>query len=481
MKVTVRNLGVIKDEATIDLKPLTIFIGPNGSGKTWLAYAIAGILGSYGWHRYLNAYVSGRTPKKYRKLDEVAKQIAEGGEGTLDIVSFVEEYAEKYIRDIALFAKSWMQRYLSTERIKFNELFLDVDIAGLKEKLLRYIQDIPMQDNLGKNDASAPLRALKEAGERKLFFYPGQNIEERLPARAVKEFVAGLIFREILRFFYADIYIFPTERASIINNQFLPIPSSIIGKATKSVNEDVSLSMEEVENLLPKIRPQSVPIGSLVNMIMRLYESGSATRRTEQALEQPAIEQFMQFANLLQNDILEGGLDFSTPDPGTQREILFKPAKGVNDETIEVSISSSMVKELSSLVLYLRYIAKQGELLVIDEPEMNLHPKAQAQIIEFLAMLVNAGLHVLLTTHSPYVIDHLVNLMEASKLENQGHSVDPEMFLLARKDAFIAQEKVSVYSFEDGKVENILCENGTINWQTFNDVTRYIQQVHFEL
>ena len=42
MKITVRNLGVIK-EAEVDLKPLTIFIGPNNSGKTWLAYTLANI------------------------------------------------------------------------------------------------------------------------------------------------------------------------------------------------------------------------------------------------------------------------------------------------------------------------------------------------------------------------------------------------------------------------------------------------------
>lgn len=34
-----------------------------------------------------------------------------------------------------------------------------------------------------------------------------------------------------------------------------------------------------------------------------------------------------------------------------------------------------MVKELSPLVLYLRYLARAGELLIIDEPEMNLHPE----------------------------------------------------------------------------------------------------------
>ena len=46
-----------------------------------------------------------------------------------------------------------------------------------------------------------------------------------------------------------------------------------------------------------------------------------------------------------------------------------------------MTVSSSMVKELAPLVLYLRYLAKPDELVIIDEPEMNLHPAAQVQII----------------------------------------------------------------------------------------------------
>ncbi|RKZ50289.1 MAG: hypothetical protein DRR00_15795 [Candidatus Parabeggiatoa sp. nov. 3] len=35
MNVKIRNLGVI-DNASIDLKPLTVFIGENSMGKTWV-------------------------------------------------------------------------------------------------------------------------------------------------------------------------------------------------------------------------------------------------------------------------------------------------------------------------------------------------------------------------------------------------------------------------------------------------------------
>ncbi len=79
MRITVRNLGVLK-EATIDLKPLTVFIGPNNSGKTWLAYALAGILGNYGLGQYVQAYLEDSVPS-IKELDQAIDQVIAKGTG----------------------------------------------------------------------------------------------------------------------------------------------------------------------------------------------------------------------------------------------------------------------------------------------------------------------------------------------------------------------------------------------------------------
>ncbi len=59
MKITISNLGPIREKAEIDLKPLTVLIGPNNAGKTWLAYTLGGILGTDGLSRYVRAYAKG--------------------------------------------------------------------------------------------------------------------------------------------------------------------------------------------------------------------------------------------------------------------------------------------------------------------------------------------------------------------------------------------------------------------------------------
>ena len=48
---------------------------------------------------------------------------------------------------------------------------------------------------------------------------------------------------------------------------------------------------------------------------------------------------------------------------------------------------------------------------MIDEPELNLHPRNQRLIARLIGRLVNAGVRVFLTTHSDYVIRELNTLI----------------------------------------------------------------------
>lgn len=101
MRITIRNPGIIKNEASIDLKPLTIFIGPNNTGKTWLAYALFGILSSYGLNRYLQAYTEEQFSNTYEPLNDAVKQVLAKGSTTIDLYSFANEYAEAYFNNVA--------------------------------------------------------------------------------------------------------------------------------------------------------------------------------------------------------------------------------------------------------------------------------------------------------------------------------------------------------------------------------------------
>ena len=73
--------------------------------------------------------------------------------------------------------------------------------------------------------------------------------------------------------------------------------------------------------------------------------------------------------------------------------------------------SSSAVRSLLDIGFYLEHIAKKGDLLIIDEPELNLHPENQRCIARLLAKLVNYGIKVFITTHSDYIVKELNTLI----------------------------------------------------------------------
>ncbi len=85
-------------------------------------------------------------------------------------------------------------------------------------------------------------------------------------------------------------------------------------------------------------------------------------------------------------------------------------------EDLPLMNASSMVSELAPVVLYLRYIVEPGDVLIIEEPESHLHPSMQVEFIRQLAAVVNAGVRVMLTTHSEWVLDELANLVRLSEL-----------------------------------------------------------------
>ena len=104
--------------------------------------------------------------------------------------------------------------------------------------------------------------------------------------------------------------------------------------------------------------------------------------------------------------------------------------------------TSSMVSELAPVVLYLRYVVQPGDVLIIEEPESHLHPAMQVEFIRHLIAAVRAGIRVMITTHSEWVLDELANLVRVSQVpESRRNGIDGADFSLA-------PEQLGVWLFE---------------------------------
>jgi len=472
MKIELVNLGVIQ-KAEIELKPLTVFIGENNTGKTWTSYTLASILGGYGVSQYLKAYLKGEATQAYPPIDNAIAQILAEGNAQVDIVQFARDYAELYINDVARLAPNWMPEFMATERVNFQDLQIKISLAASKDRVLQKLEHTFFEQQLSVSPQSgnALLSASKEENESILYFYTLSeskgSILQKLPERVIKKFVSTIIFVEIHGHLYSSgMYLFPTERTTFITFPFSHSEFNEFKKSREKASEELQQT---------KIQKKSSPImggeslKSFINMIFRSY-SRDWTDREKEIKENPEISTYIELAKLLERDIIQGNVDFE--DSGLGKELLFQASDSVK---LQMPVVSSMVKELTPLVLCLRYWVAPDEWLIIDEPEMNLHPAAQVEMIEFLAMLVAANLNVLITTHSPYIVDHLVNLMQAAKHEDKERIKDN--FYLERTEAFIPQDKVSVYLFEEGTAKNILDEAGRINWQTFANVSDDIANI----
>jgi len=467
MKINIRNLGVIQ-EAQIQLKPLTVFIGENGTGKTWTAYALAGIFGAFGYSQYLKSYLAGQTGFQYPPIEEAIKQVLENGTGKINLAEFVRDYAEIYFNQIAQSLPQWINGFMATQRVNFEHTKIELELPeSSKSKMLNELKATQKKGEVSiavkKNSPLIFLNSLKEKDTDELYYYlkvKSQKIPQAIVNNELREFIVSETFKIIQKALFLNVYIFPTERITFITFPFSPIQNKDV-KRKRTYNEN-----KNDEMLL------STPIRDF--LLTMAISHDMLSKRKAQEIKQPDISRFIELANVLENDILLGNVSFE--ERGQQIELIYSPAENVK---LELNVSSSMVKELAPLAIYLRYVAQPGDLLVIDEPEMNLHPAAQVEITEFLGMLVNAGLNVLITTHSPYIVDHLSNLIQAKQTNRL--TALKEHFYLEQETAFISKDDLAVYLFEDNTTKNILAEDGGVDWETFSDISRSLSRIYSKI
>ncbi|WP_323667104.1 AAA family ATPase [Pectobacterium punjabense] len=87
--------------------------------------------------------------------------------------------------------------------------------------------------------------------------------------------------------------------------------------------------------------------------------------------------------------------------------------------TVSSSNTASGIKSLGILDLLIKGgNANYNSLLILDEPEVNLHPKWQVLYSELICDLVSTGVDIIITTHSPYIIDALKHYSEKNDINH---------------------------------------------------------------
>ena len=93
-----------------------------------------------------------------------------------------------------------------------------------------------------------------------------------------------------------------------------------------------------------------------------------------------------------------------------KQQLVFQ-SRGNGKQRFTMQEASSSLRALLDVGFYLRCVAAAGDLFMIDEPELNLHPKSQRAFARLVAQLVNAGVKVFITTHSDYLVKEINTLI----------------------------------------------------------------------
>jgi len=458
MKITFSNLGAIK-KTTLDLRPLTVIIGPNNSNKTYIAYSIYGL-----WDSIVN--------KPYLSLFEM--NVTKVDKNTYSVKideTFYDFLVKNCFQKIKSFKDDLENFFQDSSRKIFKQTNYELNLSrkAIKSRLIK----------LKEFSVNLPVGKIKFNVENNLLFikFEIKDLKDNLLFDGESNAALALYFTTINLLFPSP-FLLPAERnAFIITYKILA--SNRLKNLRLIQRERISARSERELELL---REQGVinypqPIEDFLDFLTDVeFEKNIVNNSAER-------KKFCELANKIEESIQGKNKTNFKPTKFGGKEIKINIKKGLD---IDLYNASSSIKQLAPLLLYLRYRAEENDLLIIDEPEMNLHPESQSKLLEVLGMLVNAGINVLLTTHSPYFMSHLNNLIAGDMNDNETREKQAQSLYLGDSRAFLKPEDVSAYEMRQNKAGNqtlhdLKDKDYGIRWDTLSDVSADIQQKFFEI
>lgn len=409
MKLKVKELGAIK-EGTIDLsKDLNVFCGPNGTGKTYMAYAIYGLFKKQilvGSDDILVRHLIDNQFFKYEidfvKLNKYRQSLLNEFKDDFDsLFGIGDNLAHEYFNKTELIFAESDDEYRS--RILFAEFDVNINVRKTKIKVLKKEGDnflsLEIDDNKLSNDEMSPLSLL----------------------------IPTSIFFLLALFPVSTTYILPVERNSIYTfNKELSLSKQ---EAVDHFHAMTSKNkVDRFELLFKKTTRYPLPIkdGLLIADDLSEYKKNTS--------------EYFDFASEIENELLHGKVQITN-----EGDIQFISNKAPK-RSLPIHMTASVIKSLASLVIYLKHIAKKNDLIIIDEPEINLHPDNQIILTRLLARLINKGFRLLVSTHSDYIVREINNLIMLSGSKNR--LADFQKTYGYKEDEFIDKDQVDVHFFD---------------------------------
>jgi hypothetical protein len=420
-RIRIENLGPIRS-GEFELRPLTIFIGPNNSGKTYAATAAYALVNAlrferrYRTHR-IDDILFGRPP-----FGQVLSHSADNGTPLSDEIRNQVHARLEVIR----------QRAESNLHVGFLDAFATDNLAGLgtaphsdqnlRVSLMDHVTGQPVIGVRANPIAGEPFIVLDVNALVKL---KARDSTEGGPRAAYDGFPDDEIANELWGDLLSDLGLplgdglyLPSGRLGIIQG-WTVLASSAIGSLRQRAS---------------RVRDELPPLpGVFADYLQRLVWLGTWDRPRS---DYP--EHFKAAAGLLESQVLEGQIVRERTALSVMR---LRYRSG--DLDLPLDRASSMVGDLASLAIAMKEQLAQGDLLVIDEPEAHLHPENERLVAQVLARLARAKVRVLVPTHSSTIIHQITNLVRSGLLPDETRHQ-----LGFQSEDRLTPEQVGVYKFK---------------------------------
>jgi predicted ATP-dependent endonuclease of OLD family len=379
-----KNLGSIK-QAEIEMGNLTVICGKNNTGKTYLSYALWAVLGSSDLMYVMRNldFVHGINKS------ELAEKLNNGQTVEMDIRLLEDDIKNFYLNGIKEYSSqlhtvfSSNRAYFLETEITINKQTIQFDFSKRLSGNLNGSKDWILSWEKAENSFFIQIKLKKENHRLST-----ENIETAFQY-IINPFTKQYSFlltaqRDSIQLFYAE----------IDKNR-----SDLISKLRQT--NDINL-LEKNTSRFPKPIQENIDFARDVPTQVVKTDSFLKTEYPELLIE---IEKML-------------GVEFHVDNGG----IFIKEMQ--SGQLIPIFMASTSVRALVHLHFWLKHQAQKGDLLMIDEPELNLHPENQIKMARLFAKLINAGIKVWITTHSDYIVKELNNLIMLGNVSNRAELLE---------------------------------------------------------
>ncbi len=413
--ISVENFGPIR-KGTVELRPLTIFTGQSDTGKSWLATLIYSLYSAT--DALSPVWYTNQALEEFTQLnsDNIPLNFPDCREHWLRAIrtdSSVTFSKSEHSLLSKCMSQAGLEIIFEIERCFGIESYKELESWHTREstRIKVFFSDtssnkFPFFEHITKNDGITTNIYFPKS----VNFYPDQRLRETIYRSLNDEVDSGQVhiverlIKNTLLFAYRQAmqgrgcFYFPPGRVGLMES-FNSLVPSLIEKYTKR-----SKDRNEFVDLFPGV------LGDFIASLAKIRGTSLDSRD----------QRIVDTAKRIEAGILEGEVNVQFNSAGMPY-IFFKPDDGNN--LVPIKLLSSKIKQLAPLVVFLRYIINKESIIIIEEPEVHVHPSKQVELVNQIALLIQEGCKILITTHSEWFFEALRNV-----IAHKGKNSYPALF-----------------------------------------------------